>query len=52
MVCFYNTQIHDVTEADLLKEFQNEVNLALVPSLGVEVSQPLEDTLKIRTYSS
>jgi hypothetical protein len=38
-----------VTEADLLKEFQNEVNLALVPSLGVEVCQPLEDTLKIGT---
>jgi hypothetical protein len=42
MVCF-----RDVTEADLLKEFQNEVNLALVSSLGVEVSQPLEDTLKM-----
>ena len=37
-------------EADLLKEFKDEVDLALVTSFWVKVRQPLEDALKIHFY--
>ena len=39
----------NVVETHFLKKFEDEVDLSLVSSLGVEICQPLEDTLKIST---